>query len=221
LPFLELEYVAGGGLDQELDGTPWPPVRAARLGEQIALGIAEAHRRGIVHRDLKPSNVLLVTDGMPKVSDFGLAKMLDSESALTGSESVMGSPSYMAPEQALGRAKSAGPSVDIYAVGAILYEHLTGRPPFRGTTALDTLDQVKTTDPVAPSRLVPGVPRDIETGVWQPCHSAPQGDRRTTPRSPSRSVSGRGGSSGRRQFQSVRKMAEAAPGMDARSAVDA
>ena len=110
-----------------------------------------------------PSNVLLAADGTPKVGDFGLAKMLDSKSALTRSESVMGSPSYMAPEQAQGHAKEAGPAVDVYAVGAILYELLTGRPPFRGTTALETLEQVKTTEPVPPSRLVPGVPRDIET----------------------------------------------------------
>ncbi len=142
---------------------PGPPKRAARLAEQVALAIAEAHRQGIVHRDLKPSNVLLAADGTPKVGDFGLAKMLDSQSALTRSESVMGSPSYMAPEQAQGRAKEAGAAVDVYAVGAILYELLTGRPPFRGTTALETLEQVKTTEPVPPSRLVPGVPRDIET----------------------------------------------------------
>jgi WD40 repeat protein/tRNA A-37 threonylcarbamoyl transferase component Bud32 len=163
LPFLELEYVSQGSLDQQLDGAPWPPLRAARLAEQVALGIAEAHRQGVVHRDLKPSNVFLAADGTPKVGDFGLAKMLDSQSALTQSESVMGSPSYMAPEQARGHAKEAGPAVDVYAVGAILYELLTGRPPFRGTTALDTLEQVETAEPVPPSRLVPGVPRDIET----------------------------------------------------------
>ena len=143
MPFLELEYVAGGSLDQQLDGTPWPTTRAARLAEQVALGIAEAHRQGIVHRDLKPSNVLLAADGTPKVGDFGLAKMLDSKTGLTRTESVMGSPSYMAPEQAQGRAKEAGAAVDIYAMGAILYELLTGRPPFRGTTALETLEQVK------------------------------------------------------------------------------
>ncbi len=163
LPFLELEYLAGGGLDSQLDGTPWPANKAARLAEQLALGIAEAHRQGVVHRDLKPSNVLLAADGTPKVSDFGLAKMLDNQSALTQSESVMGSPSYMAPEQASGQGKKAGPAVDLYAAGAILYELLTGRPPFRGTTVLETLEQVKTTEPVPPSRLVPGVPRDIET----------------------------------------------------------
>ena len=155
--------MSGGSLDQQLDGTPWTAKRAARLAEQVATAIAEAHRRGIVHRDLKPSNVLLAADGTPKVGDFGLAKKLDAESALTRTDSVMGSPSYMAPEQAQGRAKQAGAAVDVYAVGAILYELLTGRPPFRGTTALETIEQVKTTEPVPPSRLVPGVPRDVET----------------------------------------------------------
>jgi eukaryotic-like serine/threonine-protein kinase len=163
LPFLELEYVDGGSLDRQLDGTPWVPTRAARLAEQVALGIAEAHRQGIVHRDLKPSNVLLSADGTPKVGDFGLAKMMDSQAELTRSESVMGSPSYMAPEQAQGHSREAGPAVDVYAVGAILYELLTGRPPFRGTTALETIEQVKTTEPVPPSRLVPGLSRDVET----------------------------------------------------------
>jgi tetratricopeptide (TPR) repeat protein len=163
LPFLELEYVAGGSLDRQLDGTPWPTTRAARLAEQVALGLAEAHRQGIVHRDLKPSNVLLSDDGTPKVGDFGLAKMMDSQGGLTASESVMGSPSYMAPEQAQGYAKAAGPAADVYALGAILYELLTGRPPFRGTTPLETIEQVKTTEPVPPMRLVPGVSRDLET----------------------------------------------------------
>jgi eukaryotic-like serine/threonine-protein kinase len=163
MPFFELEFVSGGSLDKQLDGTPWPAARAVRLAAQLTLGIAEAHRLGIVHRDLKPSNVLLSVEGAPKVTDFGLAKMLDSQSALTRSESVMGSPSYMAPEQALGRAKQADPRVDVYALGAILYELLTGRPPFRGPNALETLEQVRTTEPVPPSRLVPGLPRDIAT----------------------------------------------------------
>ena len=181
LPFLELEYLPGGGLDQQLDGTPWPATGAARLAEQVALGIAEAHRQGIVHRDLKPSNVLLAADGTPKIADFGLAKMLDSQGVLTQSETVMGSPSYMAPEQALGHGNKAGPPVDIYAIGAILYELLTGRPPFRGTTALETLEQVKTNEPVPPSRLVPGVPRDIET-ICLKCLQKEPGKRYDTAR---------------------------------------
>ena len=118
---------------------------------------------GIVHRDLKPGNILLTGDGMPKITDFGLAKSLGNDSGLTATDSIMGSPSYMAPEQAAGLTKEIGPPADIYALGAILYELLTGRPPFRGTSILETLDQVKTIEPVPPSRLVPGLPRDVET----------------------------------------------------------
>jgi WD40 repeat protein len=163
LPFLELEYLPGGSLDRTLDGTPWPARRAAALVEALARGVAEAHRLGIVHRDLKPSNILLAADGTPKVADFGLAKSLNIESGLTATDSIMGSPSYMAPEQAEGKTKLVGPLADVYALGAILYELLVGRPPFRGTTILETLEQVKTAEPVAPSRLLPGLPRDAET----------------------------------------------------------
>jgi WD40 repeat protein len=163
LPFFELELLPGGSLDRRLDGTPWPPARAARLAAQLAAAVAEAHRRGVVHRDLKPANVLLAADDAPKITDFGLAKAVGSEAGLTATEAVLGSPSYMAPEQAGGRAKEAGPAADVYALGAILYELLTGRPPFRGATVLETLEQVKAVEPVPPSRLVPGLPRDAET----------------------------------------------------------
>jgi WD40 repeat protein/serine/threonine protein kinase/tetratricopeptide (TPR) repeat protein len=163
LPFFELEYVEGGSLEKRLDGTPWPPRRAAALVEALTRGVAEAHRLGIVHRDLKPGNVLLAADGTPKVTDFGLAKSLTTDSGLTRTDSIMGSPGYMAPEQAEGKARHVGPLADVYALGAILYELLTGRPPFRGATLLETLEQVKTTEPVPPSRLVPGLPRDAET----------------------------------------------------------
>jgi hypothetical protein len=125
--------------------------------------MAEAHREGIVHRDLKPGNILLTPEGAPKVADFGLAKLLNAESGLTRTDSVLGSPSYMAPEQAGGKTKEVGPAADVYALGAILYELLTGRPPFRGATVLETLEQVKIVEPVPPSRLVPRLPRDIET----------------------------------------------------------
>ena len=163
LPYFELEYVEGGSLRKRLDGTPWPARRAAGLVEVLARGVAEAHRLGIVHRDLKPDNVLLAADGTPKITDFGLAKSLEGDSGLTATDSIMGSPGYMAPEQAEGKAKQVGPLADVYALGAILYELLTGRPPFRAATVLETLEQVKATEPVPPSRLVPGLSRDIET----------------------------------------------------------
>ena len=163
LPFFEMEFVEGGSLDKKLDGTPWPAAKAAALIEPVALGMAGAHEQNVVHRDLKPGNVLLTADGSPKVIDFGLAKVLGSESGLTRTESVLGSPSYMAPEQAGGKTRDAGALADVYALGAILYELVTGRPPFRGATLLETLEQVKTVDPVLPTRLVPGLPRDIET----------------------------------------------------------
>jgi len=163
LPFFELEYIDGGSLDRRLDGTPWPAKRAATLVEALALGVAEAHRLGIVHRDLKPGNILLMADGTPKITDFGLAKSLTTDSGLTATDSIMGSPSYMAPEQAEGKTKHVGVLADVYALGAILYELLTGRPPFRGASVLETLEQVKTTEPVPPSRLVPRLPRDVQT----------------------------------------------------------
>ena len=131
LPFFELEYVDGGSLDRRLNGTPWPARRAAELIEPLARGVAEAHRLGIVHRDLKPGNVLLAADGTPKITDFGLAKSLAADSGLTRTDSIMGSPGYMAPEQAEGKTKQVGPLADVYALGAILYELLTGGPPFR------------------------------------------------------------------------------------------
>jgi serine/threonine-protein kinase len=162
-PYFEMEYVGGGNLADRLDGTPRSPREAAALIQALAGAMAEAHRQGIVHRDLKPGNILLTPEGVPKVADFGLAKLLNADSGLTRTDSVLGSPSYMAPEQAGGKAKYVGPAADVYALGAILYELLTGRPPFRGATVLETLEQVKTAEPVPPSRLVPGLPRDVET----------------------------------------------------------
>jgi WD40 repeat protein/tRNA A-37 threonylcarbamoyl transferase component Bud32 len=162
-PFFELEYVEGGSLDRQMDGTPWVPRRAAELVEALARGVAEAHRLGIVHRDLKPANVLLAVDGTPKITDFGLAKSLASDSGLTQTGAIVGTPDYMAPEQAEGKTRNIGPLADVYALGAILYELLTGRRPFRGASVMETLHLARTTEPVAPSRLVWGLPRDVET----------------------------------------------------------
>ena len=163
LPFLELEYLPGGSLDKVLGGTPMPPADAARLVQTIARAIAQAHREGIIHRDLKPANILLDAGGNPKVADFGLAKLLDSDIGLTKSRAVVGSPSYMAPEQAEGSSSQIGAATDVYALGAVLYELLTGRPPFHAPTAMETLAQVKSNDPVPPSHVQPGMPRDVET----------------------------------------------------------
>ena len=163
LPFFELEYLDRGSLDRQLNGTPWPARRAAEQIKAVARGVAEAHRIGIVHRDLKPGNVLISADGTPKVADFGLAKSQSLDSGLTQTDSIMGSPGYMSPEQARGENRQVGPPADVYALGAILYELLTGRPPFRAATVMETLEQVKNAEAVPPSKLQPGLARDLET----------------------------------------------------------
>lgn len=162
-PFFSLEFVEGGSLAGRLDDTPLPPRQAAELVETLGRAMQAAHEAGILHRDLKPANVLLTADGVPKVTDFGLAKKLEESAGPTASGAVMGTPSYMAPEQASGSSKGVGPAADVYALGAILYEMLTGRPPFKGATAMDTILQVVSNEPVAPRHLQPNVPRDLET----------------------------------------------------------
>jgi WD40 repeat protein/tRNA A-37 threonylcarbamoyl transferase component Bud32 len=162
-PYFEMEHIEGGSLARRLDGTPWEPEPAARLLTVLARAIGDAHRLGIVHRDLKPANVLLMDDGTPKVVDFGLAKSLEDDSNLTQSGVFIGTPSYAAPEQVEGLTKSVGPAADIYALGAIFYHMLAGRPPFQAATVLQTLEQVKAADPVPPSRLQLGLSRDAET----------------------------------------------------------
>jgi serine/threonine-protein kinase len=147
-----------------------PPVRqAAQWTECLARAIDAAHQRGIIHRDLKPGNILLqeTENVVPKITDFGLAKSyatgILSAAALTQSGDILGTPEYMAPEQAAGRTREAGPAADIYALGAILYEMLTGRPPLEGPSALDTLQLIVSEQPLPPRRLQPHVPRDLET----------------------------------------------------------
>ena len=141
----------------------WPAREAARIAELLARAIAVAHKAGIIHRDLKPANVLLAADRTPKITDFGLVKRLEDDSSHTRTGSILGTPSYMSPEQARGETHKIGPAADQYALGAILYELLTGRPPFQGVSVLDTLDQVRKSEPVPPSQLQPKMPRDIET----------------------------------------------------------
>jgi WD40 repeat protein len=161
LPYFSLEFCAGGSLEKQLDGTPWPPERAASLIETLARAMQAAHQAGLIHRDLKPGNVLLAADGTPKITDFGLVKRLDVPGH-TETGAIVGTPSYMAPEQA-GSNQQVGPATDVYALGAILYELLTGRPPFKAATALDTVLLLVSEEPVPVRRLQPRVPRDLET----------------------------------------------------------
>jgi serine/threonine protein kinase/tetratricopeptide (TPR) repeat protein len=187
-PFLALEYVNGGCLADRLDGTPQPPRVVAELLEKLARAMHHAHERGVVHRDLKPGNILVsapepapgqdagarsekspapvggvLTGLVPKITDFGLAKRLDIDMRQTHTGAILGTPSYMSPEQAAGKVREVGPGTDVYALGAIMYDLLTGRPPFKATTLADTLQQVQSLEPVPPARLEPGVPRDLET----------------------------------------------------------
>jgi len=168
-PYYAQEFLAGGSLAEKYAGRPQPPAEAAALVEAVARAVEHCHSQGVVHRDLKPSNVMLAADGTPKVVDFGLAKLAaPSDSSvkpdgLTRTGDVLGTPSYMAPEQASGVVSTLGPRVDVYALGAVLYEALTGRPPFQAPSVLETLILVMATDPVAPRSLQPAVPRDLET----------------------------------------------------------
>jgi tetratricopeptide (TPR) repeat protein len=174
LAYFSLEFCAGGSLQRRMDGTPWEPRRAAKLVETLARAVHAAHQAQIIHRDLKPANVLLTADGRLKVTDFGLAKRLDEKSN-TQRGAILGTPSYMAPEQAEGKGTTAvGPATDVYALGAILYQLITGRPPFKAATPLDTVLQVLSEEPVPVRRLQPKVPRDLETVCHKCLHKDPR-----------------------------------------------
>jgi eukaryotic-like serine/threonine-protein kinase len=162
-PYFTMELVEGGNLADQIQGVPQPAHKAAALVATLAEAIHAAHQSGIVHRDLKPANILLTSDGTPKVTDFGLARRLEGNGELTLSGMPLGTPSYMAPEQARGDKAALGPATDVYALGAILYELLTGRPPFRAESTTATLQQVVADEPVPPAKLNSQVPRDLAT----------------------------------------------------------
>lgn len=168
-PFCALEYVEGGTLEHRLKGTPLPGREAAQIAGVLANALQMAHQQNIVHRDLKPANVLLggspetpLMQCTPKLSDFGLVKRLDNESGQTHQGAIVGTPSYMSPEQAMGQS-DVGPLADVYGLGAILYQLLTGKPPFRAANVMETLEQVRSKDPVPPREFQSGLDRDVET----------------------------------------------------------
>ncbi len=161
--YFSMGFVEGQSLSQRLAEGPLPPREAAELMRRVSEAIEYAHQRGVIHRDLKPANILLDQNGNPRVTDFGLAKKIQGDSGLTGSGQIMGTPSYMPPEQAGGPRGEVGPAADVYALGATLYALVTGRPPFQAATAMDTVLQVITDEPVSPRRLNPALDRDIET----------------------------------------------------------
>ncbi len=161
--FFSMGFIEGASLSSRLAAGPLPPREAAELLRETALAVAYAHQRGVIHRDLKPSNILLDAHGQPRVTDFGLAKQLEGDAELTASGGVMGTPSYMPPEQAAGRTEDVGPLADVYALGAMLYCLLTGRPPFQAASPVETLKQVIEQEPASPRQLNGAVDRDLET----------------------------------------------------------
>ena len=163
--YFSMGYVDGRSLATRLVEGPLAPREAAELAATVAGAVEYAHRQGVIHRDIKPSNILIDCKGRPRVTDFGLAKQVGSGSDLTAEGQVLGTPSYMPPEQAAGQVNAIGPAADVYSLGALLYAMLAGRPPFQAATPLETLRQVIESEPVVLRQLNPGVPRNLETIV--------------------------------------------------------
>ncbi len=161
--FFSMTYVEGSSLAAKLNDGPLEPIQAAKTILEVSQALHYAHEQGVIHRDLKPSNILLDMHGRPRVTDFGLAKRLTEDTGMTVSGQVLGTPSYMPPEQAAGHINTIGPASDVYALGAVLYSLTTGRPPFQSASSIDTLRQVVEKEPVAPRQLNPAIPRDLET----------------------------------------------------------
>ena len=177
-PYIAMEYLPGGSLAERVRAAgPLPPAEAVSIVAQLAAAVAHAHAKGVVHRDIKPANVLLAADGSVRLTDFGLAKI--GRSDLTATGAVMGTPSYMSPEQAAGRVREVGTPADVYALGAVLYDLLTGAPPFRAESVAGTIQQVLTADLVPPRERNPAVPRDLEV-ICRKCLERDPARRYTT-----------------------------------------
>lgn len=162
-PFIAFEYIEGQALADRIQGRPWNPHEAAALVRTVAEAVQHAHSQQIVHRDLKPANILISSDGSPKITDFGLARIQTQDSGVTRTGEIMGTPAYMSPEQAGGATPLIGPATDVYSLGAILFELLTGTPPFRGEDVMATVLAVLSSDPPAPRHLMASIPRDLDT----------------------------------------------------------
>src|SRR5262249_12248054 len=173
-PYFSMKLIGGGSLTEHLPRLLEDPRAAAQIVEVVARTVDYAHEHGILHRDLKPANILLDTKGQPLVSDFGLAKRMHGGACITQSGTILGSPAYMSPEQASGQVKELTTAADVYSLGAILYELLTGRPPFRAETPFETLRQVTERAPRRPRTINPQVHRDLETICMKCLEKAPK-----------------------------------------------